>query len=88
MPPRSGNGPRVNLSSSASGREGDASVVVHRLGADVARGGIVQAVVPEGAWQSAQPLGAWALVGCIVTPAFEYEGFELAPPGWTPPVGA
>ncbi len=23
----------------------------------------------------------------IVTPAFEFAGFELAPPGWEPPVG-
>jgi predicted cupin superfamily sugar epimerase len=44
-------------------------------------------VVAAGAWQAAQPLGAWALVGCIVTPAFEFAGFELAPPDWEPPVG-
>jgi hypothetical protein len=55
-----------------------------RLGGDVGGGERPQAVVPPGAWQSAAPLGAWALVGCIVTPAFEYEGFELAPAGWEP----
>jgi hypothetical protein len=44
-------------------------------------------VVAAGAWQSARPLGAWALVGCIVTPAFEFAGFELAPPDWEPPSG-
>ena len=43
--------------------------------------------MPAGAWQSARPLGAWALVGCIVTPAFEYDGFELAAADWEPPVG-
>ena len=36
----------------------------------------------------ARPLGDWALVGCIVAPAFTFEGFELAPPGWAPSVVA
>ena len=39
---------------------------------------VVQVVVPAGAWQAARPLGAWTLVGCIVTPAFEFAGFEPA----------
>ncbi len=42
-------------------------------------------VVPPHAWQSARSLGAWSLVSCVVMPAFSYAGFELAPPGWTPP---
>jgi predicted cupin superfamily sugar epimerase len=66
---------------------GDAAVTTIRLGGDVADGDRPQAVVAAGAWQAAQPLGAWALVGCIVTPAFEFAGFELAPPDWEPPVG-
>ena len=66
--------------------EGETVITVHRLGGDVAGGAAVQAVVPAGAWQSARPLGAWTLVGCIVTPAFEFDGFELAPDGWEPPV--
>jgi hypothetical protein len=57
----------------------------HRLGGDLAAGDEPQVVVPAGAWQSARPLGAWTLVGCIVAPAFEYAGFELAPEGWEPP---
>jgi predicted cupin superfamily sugar epimerase len=65
--------------------EGDRAIVVHRLGADVTAGATVQVVVPGGTWQAARPLGAWSLVGCIVTPAFEYGGFELAAPGWDPP---
>jgi len=36
------------------------------------------------AWQAAQSLGDWTLVGCTVAPGFEYAGFELAPPAWTP----
>jgi uncharacterized protein len=65
--------------------DGDATITVYRLGGDVTGGDAVQAVVPAGAWQAARPLGAWTLVGCIVTPAFEFAGFELAPPGWEPP---
>jgi len=65
---------------------GEVAVTVHRLGGEVAGGESAQVVVPAGAWQSARPLGGWALVGCIVTPAFDYEGFELAPAGWEPPV--
>ncbi len=43
-----------------------------------------QRVVPAGAWQAARSLGDWSLVGCTVTPAFEFAGFELAPPAWRP----
>ena len=66
--------------------EGDPAVRVIRLGGEVSGGEQPQAVVPPGAWQSARPLGAWALVGCIVTPAFDFAGFELAAPGWEPPL--
>jgi predicted cupin superfamily sugar epimerase len=65
--------------------EGDAAETVHRLGGDVTGRSVAQAVVPAGAWQAARPLGAWTLVGCIVTPAFEFAGFELAPSDWEPP---
>ncbi len=62
----------------------DAAATTHRLGDDVAAGDVPQVVVPVGRWQAARPLGAWTLVGCIVTPAFEFDGFELAPPDWAP----
>lgn len=54
-----------------------------RLGPDVLGGEVVQAVVPTGWWQAARSLGAWTLVSCTVSPGFRFEGFELAPPGWT-----
>lgn len=54
------------------------------LGGRLAAGERPQAVVPAGAWQAAEARGAWALVGCTVAPAFEFSGFELAPPGWEP----
>ncbi len=65
---------------------GEAFVATVRLGGDLAGGDRPQAVVPAGAWQAARPMGAWALVGCIVAPAFDFAGFELAPIGWEPPV--
>jgi hypothetical protein len=55
-----------------------------RLGPDLAAGERPQAVVPAGVWQSARSLGEWTLVGCTVAPAFEFAGFEMAPPGWEP----
>jgi len=66
--------------------EGDPAVATVRLGGEVVAGEQPQAVVPSGAWQAARPLGAWSLVGCIVAPAFSFDGFELAPDGWEPPI--
>lgn len=54
------------------------------LGADLNSGETPQAIVPIGAWQAAQTLGSWTLVGCTVSPGFEFAGFELAPPDWSP----
>jgi predicted cupin superfamily sugar epimerase len=54
------------------------------LGNDLAADLRPQGVVPRGEWQSARALGAWTLVGCTVAPGFEFEHFELAPPGWEP----
>lgn len=44
----------------------------------------LQIVVPARAWQAAESLGDWTLVGCTVAPGFEFSGFELAPKGWRP----
>lgn len=57
---------------------------VERLGPDVLAGERPHVVVRPGCWQSARTLGTWTLVSCIVAPAFEFAGFELAPPGWRP----
>jgi uncharacterized protein len=55
-----------------------------RLGIDLDAGEQPQATVPPKAWQSARSLGPWSLVGCTVAPAFDFAGFELAAPGWSP----
>jgi uncharacterized protein len=73
-------GAPLELTLSGEGRE-RTSV---RLGPDLAAGERPQAVVPAGVWQAARPLGGWTLVGCTVAPAFEFAGFEMAPPGWSP----
>ena len=54
------------------------------LGTDFMAGQAPQLVVPATHWQAARSLGAWTLVGCTVSPAFEFSMFELAPPGWEP----
>lgn len=58
---------------------------VLRLDDDLATGIEPQATVPARAWQAARPVGGWTLVGCSVSPAFDFSGFELAEPGWRPP---
>ena len=63
----------------------------HTLGMDLAAGARPQIVVPAHHWQSAEPAPAegpatgWSLVSCTVTPGFRFEGFTLAPPGFTIP---
>jgi predicted cupin superfamily sugar epimerase len=59
-------------------------ILTIRLGIDLANGERPQAAVPAGAWQAAEALGAWTLVGCTVAPGFQFEGFELAAPDWEP----
>ena len=54
------------------------------LGPNLAAGERPQIAVAARVWQSARSLGEWTLVGCTVSPAFEFEHFELAPPDWTP----
>lgn len=54
----------------------------HILGPDLARGALPQLIVPEGHWQAAQATDGWTLVGCTVSPGFQFDGFEMAPPGF------
>ena len=57
------------------------------LGGDVMAGQAPQYVIAPEEWQAAAPLPGdhgYALVSCVVAPAFRFEGFTLAPPGWHP----
>lgn len=63
----------------------DAAPQVVTLGPDPLAGHAPQQLVPPGAWQSAEGPGqGWTLVACLVAPGFDFAGFELAPPGWSP----
>ncbi|KAI2622254.1 RmlC-like cupin domain-containing protein [Xylaria nigripes] len=54
------------------------------LGKDLKKGERPQVVVERNQWQHAVSLGEWTLVGCSVAPAFTFESFEMAAPGWEP----
>lgn len=60
--------------------EGPAQDLV--LGPDLTAAERPQLIVPPGYWQKAHSTGAYTLVGCTVSPGFQFEHFELAPPGF------
>ena len=49
------------------------------LGPVLLEGQSPQHIVHPNAWQSARSLGDWTLVGSPVSPAFEFDRFELDP---------
>jgi predicted cupin superfamily sugar epimerase len=59
-------------------------VAAVRLGPGLGAGEELQHSIPADEWQRAWSLGDWTLVSCIVAPAFDFAGFEMAPPGWHP----
>jgi uncharacterized protein len=56
--------------------EGSGQIV--RIGNRLEEGERPQVVVRHGVWQGSRlvPGGAWALLGCTVSPGFEYEDYE------------
>ncbi|MCV6600667.1 MAG: cupin domain-containing protein, partial [Cohaesibacter sp.] len=73
-------GAALELSLSADNQNCD----LHLLGADLLQNQRPQVIVPKHVWQSARSLGAWTLVSCVVAPGFVFDGFEMAPPNWSP----
>jgi|TARA_B100001939_G_scaffold348200_1_gene373890 predicted cupin superfamily sugar epimerase len=60
----------------------DGSYECHHLGSDI-RNQVFQAVVPAGAWFASEPdpdllNHGFSLVGCTVSPGFDFSDFELA----------
>src|SRR5260370_38227 len=55
---------------------GGGKIVV--IGSDLMRGQRPQVVVERGVWQGARLVegGHWALLGCTVSPGFEFEDYE------------
>jgi predicted cupin superfamily sugar epimerase len=60
------------------GADGGGAIV--RIGNRLAEGERPQVVVPRGVWQGSRlvPGGEWALLGCTVSPGFEFEDCETA----------
>lgn len=52
---------------------------IHRLGPDLMAGERPQIIVQKDHWQAARTTGEWTLVGCTVSPGFQFAGFTLAP---------
>ena len=59
-------------------------VAVVALGGDVLAGQQPQMVIAPCHWQATTAKEGWALVSCVVAPAFRFGGFTLAAPGWQP----
>jgi predicted cupin superfamily sugar epimerase len=57
----------------------------HILGPQLESGQSPQLIVPPHYWQSARSTGAFSLVGCTVSPGFEFDGFTLADPDFDIP---
>ncbi|MFT4715878.1 MAG: putative cupin superfamily sugar epimerase [Paracoccaceae bacterium] len=57
------------------------------LGPNILQGEEPQILVPKHRWQAACANDDWTLVGCTVSPAFQFEGFHLAPEGFDIPRG-
>jgi len=62
----------------------DSGIASMKIGLDVAAGERPQQVVQPHQWQAAHAAEGWCLVACVVAPAFDFAGFELAPEGWAP----
>lgn len=58
--------------------------VDHLLTPDLSQGA-PQVIVPAHHWQSARTTGEWTLVGCTVSPGFQFSGFDLAAPDFDIP---
>jgi predicted cupin superfamily sugar epimerase len=48
-----------------------------RLGRDIENDEVLQFVVPAGFWFGAKTVGDFSLVGCQVSPGFDFRDFEL-----------
>lgn len=73
-------GAPLSLTLSPDGHDAEA----HVLGPEILAGQRPQRLVPAGWWQCATSLGGFTLVGCTVSPGFDFAGFEMAPPDWRP----
>ena len=73
-------GAPLSLTVSENGHDAQSAL----LGPELRTGQMPQRIVPAHWWQTATSMGGWTLVGCTVSPGFEFSGFEMAPPDWRP----
>jgi len=59
----------------------------HLLGPNLLADQHPQVIVPPHHWQKARCTGDWTLVGCTVSPGFQFESFVLAAPEFDIPRG-
>ena len=57
----------------------------HVLGPDLTSGARPQVIIPAIWWQRAECMGDFTLVGCTVSPGFEFDRFVLAKEGFDIP---
>ena len=60
------------------------TTITKKLGHDIADNESLHLVIHAGSWFSMNSEGNYSLIGCTVSPAFDYADFELAPPNWKP----
>lgn len=58
--------------------DAEGKLVKRQLGIDIANEINPQLIVNAGDWFAAQSLGDYSLVGCTVSPGFDYTDFEMA----------
>jgi len=66
----------LSLSETAQGPARD-----HLLGPDLLKDQAPQLIVPTQHWQAARSTGDYTLVGCTVSPGFQFDGFKMMPQG-------
>ncbi len=50
----------------------------HQLGNAIMRGEFPQLLIPGGVWQSAHCNSGFSLIGCVVSPGFDFSDFEMS----------
>ena len=60
------------------------TTITKKLGSGISSNENLHLVIHAGSWFSMNSEGDYSLIGCTVSPAFDYADFELAPPNWKP----
>ena len=60
------------------------TTITKKLGHNISNNENLHLVIHAGSWFSMNSEGDYSLIGCTVSPAFDFKDFELAPPNWEP----